>query len=100
MSPIGELASHVRTSGIGRGCVKTDGDDFDRAKYGGKVDCRSILCKCFHQESPESKTENVVLCFYTPSAACCPWRPAWAAAGRYRPVSAFDDRQLTGIRIS
>jgi hypothetical protein len=41
---------------------------FDRAKYSGKADCRSILCKCSHQESPESKTENVVLCFYKGSA--------------------------------
>jgi hypothetical protein len=57
-------------AGCGRGCVKTSGDYRDRAKGGDKVDCGSMLYKFVHQESPESESENFVLCFYTTSAVC------------------------------
>ena len=67
MIPVEAVSKHTTTTSIER---NTD----------GQVDCRSILCKCFDQESPESKNENVVLCFlHTLGHEPPPANPAWSA---------------------
>src|SRR5450631_3364221 len=74
-----------RPSPTGRGCVKTHDDDFDRTKYDGKVDCRSILCKCYDQESPESKTENEFFVFLHTLGREDSFDVTTGATGSWRP---------------
>jgi hypothetical protein len=65
--------SLVPMTGFDRGCVKSRVDWNCLTKQAKNPTCGSIVSNFFDQESPESKSGKLILCFYTASTHCGRW---------------------------